>query len=62
MMNQDFRAPQAREIQDVILTTRKQAVRVPEWFYARFRDADEQDFQTNANHLRGKLTKSQRWR
>ncbi len=48
----------AREIQDVILTTRKQAVRVPDWFYARFRDADEQDFQTNANHLRGKLTKS----
>jgi hypothetical protein len=47
----------AREIQDVILTTRKQTVRVPEWFYARFREADEQDFQTNANHLRGKLTK-----
>jgi hypothetical protein len=35
----------AREIQDVILATRKQAVRVPEWFYARFRDVDEQDFQ-----------------
>jgi hypothetical protein len=48
----------AREIQDVILATRKQAVRVPEWFYARFRQADEQDFQTNANQLRSRLTKS----
>jgi SMODS-associating 4TM effector domain len=47
-----------REVQDVILATRKQTVRVPQWFYARFRDADEQDFQTNAKHLRNKLTKS----
>lgn len=45
----------AREVQDVILATRKQAVRVPQWFYARFRQADEQDFQTNANELRGRL-------
>ena len=49
----------AREIQDLILATRKQAARVPEWFYARFRDADEQDFQTNANHLRSRLTNSE---
>jgi SMODS-associating 4TM effector domain len=48
----------SREIQDVILATRKQAVRVPQWFYARFRQADEQDFQTNANQLRSRLTKS----
>jgi hypothetical protein len=48
----------AREIQDVILATRKQAVRVPQWFYARFRQADEQDFQANANQLRSRLTQS----
>ncbi len=46
----------AREIQDVILTTRKQVARVPEWFYAWFRDVDQRDFQSNADHLRGKLT------
>jgi hypothetical protein len=48
----------AREIQDIILATRKQAVRVPQWFYARFRQADEQDFQSNADGLRSRLTKS----
>jgi SMODS-associating 4TM effector domain len=48
----------SREVQDVILATRKQAVRVPQWFYARFRDKDEQDFQSNANDLRNRLTEA----
>ncbi len=47
----------AREVQDVILATRQQAIRVPQWFYARFRDDDEQDFQTNADRLRERLAK-----
>jgi hypothetical protein len=47
----------AREIQDVILATRQEAVRVPQWFYARFRDDDEQDFQANADQLRERLTR-----
>lgn len=42
----------AREVQDIILATRKQPARVPQWFYAHFRDADEQDFQANAERLR----------
>jgi hypothetical protein len=45
----------AREVQDILFATRKQAVRVPQWFYGRFRDADEQDFQANATQLRSKL-------
>lgn len=45
----------AREIQDVIFATRKQAARVPDWFYARFRQHDENDFRANAEHLRRKL-------
>jgi SMODS-associating 4TM effector domain len=47
----------AREIQDVILATRQEAVRVPQWFYARFRDDDERDFQSNADQLRERLTR-----
>jgi hypothetical protein len=35
----------AREVQDVIFTTRRCLTRVPDWFYARFRDADTRDFQ-----------------
>lgn len=45
----------AREIQDVIFATRQEAARVPQWFYARFRDNDERDFQANADKLRGRL-------
>lgn len=45
----------AREIQDVIFATRKQVARVPDWFYARFRDRDENDFRANAQHLRNKI-------
>jgi hypothetical protein len=49
-------AVKAREIQDVIFATRKQVARVPDWFYARFRDRDENDFRANAQHLRNKIT------
>lgn len=45
----------AREIQDIILVTRRQPGRVPDWFYARFRDADEQDFQTSADAVRDRF-------
>jgi hypothetical protein len=48
----------ARTVQDVVLATRKQVVRVPEWFYARFRDADAKDFQANARYLRQFVTKA----
>lgn len=47
----------AREIQDVILATRQEAARVPQWFYARYRDDDERDFQSNADRLRERLTR-----
>lgn len=47
----------AREIQDVILATRQEAARVPQWFYARYRDNDERDFQSNADRLRDRLTR-----
>ncbi len=46
----------AREIQDVIFATRRQVARVPDWFYARFRERDENDFRANAQHLRNKMT------
>jgi hypothetical protein len=49
----------AREVQDILFATRKQAVRVPQWFYGRFRDADEQDRQANATQLRSKLVHRQ---
>jgi SMODS-associating 4TM effector domain len=48
----------AREIQDVILATRREAARVPQWFYARFRDDDERDFQANADRLRKRLAEA----
>jgi SMODS-associating 4TM effector domain len=35
----------AREVQDVIFTTRGCQTRVPDWFYARFRDTDSWAFQ-----------------
>lgn len=46
----------AREIQDVIFATRKQVARVPDWFYARFRERDENDFRANAQQLRNQMT------
>jgi hypothetical protein len=45
-----------REIQDIIFATRKQPARVPDWFYTRFREHDENDFRANAQHLRNKIT------
>lgn len=45
----------AREIQDVVFVTRKQVARVPDWFYARFRERDENDFRANAQYLRDKI-------
>lgn len=45
----------AREVQDVILATRRQPARVPDWFYARFRKADEQDFRANVAALRERI-------
>ena len=46
----------AREVQDIVFVTRKQAARVPDWFYARFRDKDESDFHANAQHVRDTLS------
>ncbi|NED55283.1 hypothetical protein G3I24_30885, partial [Micromonospora aurantiaca] len=45
----------AREIQDVILVTRKHTARVPDWFYRRYRPGDESDFQASAETLKRKL-------
>lgn len=45
----------AREVQDVIFATRRQPARVPDWFYVRFRTADEQDFQANVAALRERV-------
>lgn len=45
----------AREIQDVVFATRKNPARVPDWFYARFRQHDENDFRANPDHLRQTL-------
>lgn len=44
-----------RQVQDVILTTRRYPARVPDWFYARFRSADEKDFRKTVDDLRRKL-------
>lgn len=42
----------AREVQDVIFTTRRCLTRVPDWFYARFRDTDDWAFQRDARTIR----------
>ncbi|HKT01815.1 MAG TPA: S-4TM family putative pore-forming effector [Rugosimonospora sp.] len=34
-----------RQVQDAILRTRRRNIRVPEWFFARFREVDRRDFQ-----------------
>ncbi len=45
----------AREVQDVVFATRSQSIRVPDWFYARFRDADERSYERAADRLRRRL-------
>jgi hypothetical protein len=45
----------ARQVQDVILVTRRQPGWIPGWFYAGFREADEQDFRTSADTIRARF-------
>lgn len=45
----------ARDIQDGILRTRLDAIRVPEWFYRHYRNRDELDFADTAEGHRGRL-------
>jgi SMODS-associating 4TM effector domain len=45
----------ARDIQDGILRTRLDPTRVPEWFYKKFRTADERDFGDTAEGHRQRL-------
>jgi SMODS-associating 4TM effector domain len=45
----------ARDIQDGILRTRLEAIRVPEWFYKRYRNRDELDFADTAEGHRSRL-------
>lgn len=45
----------ARDIQDGILRTRLDAIRVPEWFYRRYRNRDELDFADTAEGHRRRL-------
>ncbi len=45
----------ARDIQDGILRTRLDAIRVPEWFYRHYRNRDELDFADTAEGHRSRL-------
>jgi hypothetical protein len=45
----------ARDIQDGILRTRLDAIRVPEWFYRHYRNGDELDFADTAEGHRRRL-------
>lgn len=45
----------ARDIQDGILRTRLDAIRVPEWFYQHYRNRDELDFADTAEGHRSRL-------
>lgn len=45
----------ARDVQDGVLRTRLDPIRVPEWFYTRFRDDDERDFGDTAEGHRVRL-------
>jgi SMODS-associating 4TM effector domain len=45
----------ARDVQDGILRTRLDAIRVPEWFYRHYRNRDELDFADTAEGHRSRL-------
>jgi hypothetical protein len=45
----------ARDLQDGILRTRLDAIRVPEWFYRHYRNRDELDFADTAEGHRSRL-------